>query len=204
MSDDDKAPEPEIHEPYVVDLDATAEMPVEFEEPGGGPAKAKAPAEPEPAVMSESEEKLAEANERYLRLMADFDNFRKRAAKDRLEAQAYATEDVIREVIPVIDNLERALASAPDAEGAGGVRKGVELTLRMFQGVLGRFGVERIAAVGKPFDPNQHEALMQMESETVTVETVSEELEPGYTMKGRVVRPARVKVLKPKAPDAAS
>ena len=196
MNDSAKGAEPDVPEPYVVDLDATAEAPEEFETPG------KAPAEPESAFMSASEEKLAEANDRYLRLMADFDNFRKRSAKERLDAQAYAVEEVIREIIPVVDNLERALASAQEGagtDGVAGVIKGVELTLRMFQGVLGKFGVERISAVGKPFDPNQHEALMQLETDEVTVETVSEELEPGYTMKGRIVRPARVKVLKPKA-----
>lgn len=200
MNDVAKGAEPDIPEPYVVDLDATSEAPTEFETPG------KAPAEPESAFMSEGEEKLAEANDRYLRLMADFDNFRKRAGKERVDAQAYAVEDVIREIIPVVDNLERALASAQEGagtEGRAGVIKGVELTLRMFQNVLGKFGVERISAVGKPFDPNQHEALMQMESDEVQVETVSEELEPGYVMKGRVVRPARVKVLKPKTADAA-
>jgi molecular chaperone GrpE len=136
--------------------------------------------------------------------MADFDNFRKRAAKERLDAQAYAVEEAIREIIPVMDNLERALGASQAgsaAEGSASVVKGVELTLRMFQVVLGKFGVERMAVVGKPFDPNLHEALMQMESDEVQVETVSEELEPGYVMKGRVVRPARVKVLKPKPSD---
>ncbi len=195
----------ELKEPEsldAADLDATDET------SAAGPGGAAAPVAGEPAAaeddgfaMSPAEEKLAEANDRYLRLMADFDNFRKRAAKERLDAQAYAVEDVIREVIPVIDNLERALAASQEgtgAEGVAGVVKGVELTLRMFQGVLAKFGVERIKAAGEPFDPNRHEALMQVESEDVAVETVAEEFEPGYMVRGRIVRPARVKVLKPK------
>jgi len=201
MSEDVKGAQPDVPELERVELDAT--MP---ETPPWEAAAEPAGQEPEETdaafVMSPAEEKLAEANERYVRLMADFDNFRKRAAKERVDAQAYAVEDVIREIIPVVDNLERALAASQEGQSADNVAKivkGVELTLRMFQGVLGKFGVERITAVGKPFDPNQHEALMQMESADVEVETVAEELEPGYVMRGRVVRPARVKVLKPKA-----
>lgn len=204
MNDDAKPAGPEDEKPDLIELDATAEMPEEFVMPGGE-QPAATPEDVEPDFMSASDAKLAEANERYVRLMADFDNFRKRAAKERLDAQAYAVEDVVREIIPVLDNLERALAAAQGSQGAegGSVVKGVELTLRMFQSVLGRYGVERMKAAGQPFDPNLHEALMQVESADVTVETVSEELEPGYVMKGRVVRPARVKVLKPKPADAA-
>jgi molecular chaperone GrpE len=206
MTETKDAAVPEDAQPDVLELDATAEMPPEFVAPGAEQPAAVAEDE-EGSFMSASDQKLAEANERYVRLMADFDNFRKRAAKERLDAQAYAVEEAIREIIPVMDNLERALgasqqAGAP-AEGSVSVVKGVELTLRMFQVVLGKFGVERMLVVGKPFDPNLHEALMQMESDEVQVETVSEELEPGYVMKGRVVRPARVKVMKPKPADAA-
>lgn len=201
MSEEVKAPDPDVPELERVELDATMSETPPWEA-GAEPAKGGNEETDPEFVMSPADVKLAEANERYVRLMADFDNFRKRAAKERVDAQAYAVEDVIREIIPVVDNLERALAASQEGQGADNVAKivkGVELTLRMFQGVLGKFGVERITAVGKPFDPNQHEALMQVESAEVEVETVAEELEPGYVMRGRVVRPARVKVLKPKA-----
>jgi molecular chaperone GrpE len=201
MSEEVKVPEPETPELDRVELDATVPDTPPWEAAAGTATEEEGGTD-DAFVMSAADQKLAEANERYVRLMADFDNFRKRAAKERLDAQAYAVEEVIREIIPVVDNLERALAASQEGSSADNVAKivkGVELTLRMFQGVLGKFGVERITAVGKPFDPNQHEALMQVESSEVEVETVAEELEPGYVMKGRVVRPARVKVLKPKA-----
>jgi len=201
MSEEGKVPEPDGAALERVELDATMPETPPWEA-AAEPATEEEGGTDDAFVMSPAEQKLAEANERYVRLMADFDNFRKRAAKERVDAQAYAVEDVIREIIPVVDNLERALAASQEGQSADNVAKivkGVELTLRMFQGVLGKFGVERITAVGKPFDPNQHEALMQVESADVDVETVAEELEPGYVMRGRVVRPARVKVLKPKA-----
>ena len=166
---------------------------------GGGMSSPPGAGTTEPVFMSEEEEKLADANDRYLRLMADFDNFRKRTQKERQDIQAYATEDVVREILPVMDNLERALlAGREKGNEDSGVMKGVDLTLRMFQVVLEKFGVTRIKAAGEPFDPHRHEAIMQSESPEVVVETVSEELEPGYVMRGRVVRPARVRVLKPK------
>ena len=147
---------------------------------------------------------LADLNERYIRLAADFENYRKRAQRERLEIQLSANEELVVELLPVVDNLERAIAavkeSQSDERGLPGVMKGVELTLKLFQDILGRYGVERIKATGEPFDPRRHEALMQEESAEVDADTVTEELEPGYTMHGKVVRPSRVKVVKPKVP----
>ena len=124
--------------------------------------------------------------------------------RERAEIIASSKEDLVVELLPVADNLERAVASikrdGDGGENRGSIVKGVELTLRMFQGILGRYGIERMVAVGARFDPHRHEALMQEESDEVAEDTVAEELEPGYTMRDRVVRPARVKVKKAKAP----
>jgi molecular chaperone GrpE len=174
------------------ELDATAEL-----EPG-----AQASAGGDSADARQVQVKIAELNDRYLRLAADFDNYRKRMLKERAEVQAAAGESLVVELLPVLDNLERAIAATKASKDGGGLEgmvKGVELTLKMFHGLLGRRGVEKIHAVGEPFDPYRHEAVMQAESGDVTVDTVQEEMEPGYVMGGKVVRPARVKVAKPKA-----
>lgn len=144
---------------------------------------------------------IEDLNGRYLRLAADFDNYRKRMSKERVELVAGANAELVTEILPVLDNLERAIAAGKSDDGGGSasVTKGVELTLKMFQGILHRAGVDRIKAVGEPFDPHRHEALVQEESDEVEAETVADELEPGYTMNGRVLRPTRVKVRKPKA-----
>ena len=182
-----------------------------------GPAEMDATAaegeEEEDTFMSGADAKLAEANERYLRLAADFDNYRKRAQRESAAMAAEAGEAVMRDLLPVLDNLERALTAAsegqaeggaPDAdaagdraEAAGSVAKGVELTLRQFRSALAKNGVVKIKAVGEAFDPRVHEALLQEEREDVKVETVTEELEAGYALRGRVIRPARVKVARP-------
>lgn len=181
-------------------------------------AEAQAPGAPEPELdatapegvgeddgfaMSEADAKLAEANGRYVRLAADFENFRKRTQKEKMELAAAVQEDLIREVLPVVDNLERALAAGAETQTAAGaadaVVRGVELTLRLFQTVLGRVGVEKFEAKGQPFDPHRHEALSQEEHDGLTEDTVLEVHEPGYVMNGRVVRPAKVKVGRPKS-----
>jgi molecular chaperone GrpE len=158
--------------------------------------------------MSASDAKLAEANARYVRLAADFDNYRKRSQRECQELAAGAGEALVKDLLPVLDNLERALAAcaeakvedgSPHAAAVESVARGVELTLRQFQAVLAKQGVERIQVVGEPFDPHRHEALLQEEREDVTVETVTGELEAGYVLRGRVLRPAKVKVARPSA-----
>lgn len=162
-------------------------------------ATAMAEAEDDGFAMSESDAKLAEANGRYVRLAADFENYRKRIQKEKMELAGAVQEGLLRELLPVVDNLERALsAGSGPAGGADSVVKGVELTLRLFQTVLARNGVERFEAQGLPFDPHRHEALAQEEREGLTEETVLEVHEPGYVMNGRVIRPAKVKVGRPK------
>ena len=133
--------------------------------------------------------------------MADYDNYRKRTAKERVELLQGAGEALLRDVLPVVDNLERALvAGAGDgALVADAVVRGVELTLRQFQAVLTRHGVERISAKGQPFDPHRHEAIAQVEQDDVKEDTVVEELESGYLVRGRILRPVKVRVAKPKA-----
>jgi len=143
---------------------------------------------------------LAEAQDRLVRTLADFDNFRKRTERQRLEAMRYEGFDLLREFLGIVDNLERALG----AEGrADDLKQGVEMILRQMRDLLQRFGVERVAAAGEPFDPRLHDAISRSEDATVAEPTVSEELEAGYSMRGRLLRPARVAVAMPAEPEAA-
>lgn len=151
--------------------------------------------------MSEEEKKLAEANERYVRLMADFDNYRKRVRKERELLRNSANEEIVCHLIPVIDNLERAIAAGRNGESGSdsavsSVLKGVELTLKLFANLLSRHGVERITCLGEKFDPTRHEAVAQVDVQEVEPETIVEEVLPGYLMNGRVIRAAKVNVAK--------
>lgn len=143
------------------------------------------------ALGAKTQERLRETHERLMRLAADFDNFKKRAAREREETTKLANERLLKELLPVMDNLERALAS--NAEAAG-FAEGVRLVARQFSEALGRNGAEGFSAVGQPFDPNRHEALMQQESAEVPAGHVVSELVKGYMLHDRLVRPAAVVV----------
>src|SRR5690606_3010750 len=142
------------------------------------------------------EQELAAANERYLRLAADFDNFRKRALKDREEAHHFGHQNLVKDLLPSVDNLERALEHAREPGGAAtpGMLEGVELVLRELHAVLAKHGVEAIDALGQPFDPAVHEAMAQVPDATRPPNTVVEVFQRGYQLRGRLLRPARVVV----------
>ncbi|GGK18396.1 nucleotide exchange factor GrpE [Caldalkalibacillus thermarum] len=146
------------------------------------------------AQLEEALQKADEYYQRYLRAQADFDNFRKRTRKEKEELQKYAALPVIEQLLPVLDNFERALAAGQSTKDAESLMKGVEMVFKQVQQVLTKQGLEEIEAVGKPFDPHFHEAVMQVESEEHESGIVVEELQKGYMLKGKVIRPAMVKV----------
>lgn len=141
---------------------------------------------------------VVELRERSVRTLADFDNFRKRSERERDEQRRYAGSEVLRDVLPVIDNLERALESAGDA---GELKAGVEMILRQILDLLRRHGVERVEAMNKPFDPAVHEAVSRKDAEEIEVPTVCDELQAGYVMKDRLLRPSMVVVAVPASHD---
>src|SRR5262245_21562781 len=141
---------------------------------------------------------LEEAKDRYLRLAADFDNFKKRARQEQLDTMRYAAAAVAERLLPVLDDADRALSHAPDGVDEGWL-KGVRLTFQKLEEVLGSVGVERIEALGAPFDPKQHEAVASEETAKHPEDTVVAELRAGYKMHDRVLRPALVKVARPPA-----
>jgi molecular chaperone GrpE len=158
-----------------------------------GPEPEALAAGPEPGPSAAAAE-LDELRSRYLRLLADFDNFRKRADRERTERVHQALAESLRELLPVVDNLERAVAAAGRPED---LRQGVEMTARGFLEALRRLGVEEVPGAGSPFDPREHEAVSRVASEDVEGPTVVEVFQRGYRLGGRLLRPAMVRVAVP-------
>jgi molecular chaperone GrpE len=142
---------------------------------------------------AQTADRLKETHERYLRTAADFENWKKRAAKEREDSVKFGNERILKDLVLVVDNLERAVAAGGDAAT---LQNGVKLVLKQFIDTLGRFGVKAFSAIGEPFDPARHEALMQMESPDVPANTVLNEMAKGYFLHDRLVRPAQVVVSK--------
>jgi len=144
--------------------------------------------------------------ERLLWVAADFDNYKKRIAKEREELHKFSQAGLLKEVLPVLDNLERALAALEGHEqeatpAFAALKQGVDMVLKQFHSVLAKHGVTRIEAKGQPFDPRVHEVMMQVESADHPDETVLDELQGGYMIHDRVLRPARVRVTKKPVAD---
>ena len=149
------------------------------------------------------EKEKQDTYERLLRTAADFDNFRKRARKDTEDARLKAREEVLKEILPGIDNLERAIAAG--GSSPEGVLEGVRLVLRQFQSALERVEVKSFESVGQTFDPTRHEAIAQVETRDQPPGSVVTEMQRGYTIGSRLLRPALVTVAKPPpAPAEAS
>jgi len=141
------------------------------------------------------QQELAELNDKYLRLYAEFDNYKKRAQREKEDLIKYSNEDILYHLLPVIDNLEMALKHSADNVSEALV-KGVEITLREFQRVTEKFGLVPIPATGKPFDPSVHHAMSQVERTDMKDKTVVEEFRKGYMFNGKVLRPSMVAVSK--------
>lgn len=138
---------------------------------------------------------IVRVKELYLRKLADFDNYRKRQEREMGEFRRYAKAELMRDCLPVVDNLERALA-VPGGDGSG-LREGVELVLRQFKDVLARNGLSEVDPIGQPFDPAHHEAISRNEVEGVLEPTVVQVLQKGYVLGERLIRPALVIVAVP-------
>jgi molecular chaperone GrpE len=177
------------------------------------PADQSAAAEPlvvlEPATLTpeqlaELKERAAKADEhweRLLRTTADFDNFKKRAAREKQEAIKFANEGLLQKLVPLLDNLDIALAATQTAQPEGGqsLQAGVKMICQQLKSVLAEAGLEEVDAAGKPFDPNLHEAVSQTETLEVPEGHVFQQLRKGYKLRERLLRPASVVVAKPPA-----
>lgn len=142
----------------------------------------------------EEKAKLAEENyDRFLRAQAELENYKKRVEREKSTLVKYGNEEFIKAILPIIDNLERALDHTP-GENPDGLMEGIKITLNQLLQALEKFGVTPIASVGEPFDPSKHEAMMQVESTDHEPNTVVSELQKGYFLNDRLIRPAMVSV----------
>jgi molecular chaperone GrpE len=148
------------------------------------------------AAMIKAKEEAQENYDRLLRVTADFENYKKRVAKEKSDLIRYGNEELLKALLPVIDNLERALEHANAEGNQEGIKGGVEMTLQQFLQILQRFGVTPISAEGERFDPTRHEAVMEQATGAYAPGHVVSELEKGYLLNDRLVRPAKVVVAK--------
>lgn len=153
--------------------------------------------------VTELETQLAEQQDRLMRALAEADNVRRRLERNAEDRVRYANESLLRDLIPVLDNFDRALAAARSSGAAPGVIEGIELIHRELLRVLERAGVTRYSAMGQPFDPTRHEAVSRVVNVTAPPNTVVAETAPGYLLHGRVLRAALVAVAAAPDEDAA-
>ena len=139
-------------------------------------------------------QELQAKHDQLLRLVADVENFRKRLEKERADLRDYANEALLKELLPVLDNLELALNHGRDQEACAALVAGVDNVLKGFRQAISKFGVTPIEALGEKFDPTFHNAVMQQEDSSVPDQTVVQELQRGYLLKNRLLRPAMVVV----------
>lgn len=185
-----------------------AEKKMDDAPPAKGPEESRPGAAENPlaALEAELEAKTKEAQENYDRLLrasAELENFKKRSARETAEFRKYANESIIKAIIPVIDNLERALESSKENQNAeSSIIEGVRMTLSEILKVFESFNVRPIESLGKTFDPGFHQAVMQQKTDDHPDNTVLEELQKGYLMHDRLIRPAMVIVSKKETPDS--
>jgi len=147
----------------------------------------------------QAREELQIFQDKYMRLAAEFENYKRRAQRDQSDAIRYANESLLKNLLPTIDNLERAIQSGVDAKASGALIEGVQLTHKQFLETVGKLGVRQVSSTGAAFDPNIHQAVAQVESETAEPNTVVEEFQKGYFLHDRILRPAMVTVAKDKS-----
>jgi molecular chaperone GrpE len=158
-------------------------------------AASESPTEADPVEVAKAE--AAKLRDQLLRTAADFDNYRKRSRREVEDAQKKGSEELLRALLPVFDNLERAVIHAEQSTDAKAIAEGVRMVLKQFEDSIGRVGIKRVGGVGQPFDPMVHEAIQQVETADKPAGTVIAEVQPGYVLGDRLVRAAMVVVARP-------
>lgn len=148
------------------------------------------------ARLDKAEKEAAENYDRYLRAVAELENYKKRSVREKADTIRYGNETLLRDILPLMDSVDRAIVHACNSDDFESFRKGLDILRQQLMSCLAKHGVEQIDAVGKEFDPNFHEAMMQVEGEQGQHNTVAEEFETGYLLNGRLLRPSKVSVLK--------
>ena len=144
--------------------------------------------------LQEKEKEAAENYDKYVRAVAEMENYKKRAVRDRADSLKYGQENLIKDILPLVDNLDRAMEHACNSNDFEAFKAGLQLIQNQLSGCLGKQGVEPIQAIGRDFDPNFHEAVLQVESPEHGHNQVVEEFEKGYLLNGRLLRPSKVSV----------
>ena len=166
------------------------------------------PAEVPTVLQSEltaKNEEIQILNDKYLRLAAEFENYKRRAQRDQIDTVRYANEKLLKDLLPTVDNLERAIQCRQEQSNSEGFLEGVELTYKQFLDTLEKLGVTQVAkSVGDPFDPAKHQAVGQVESSTIAENCVVDEFQKGYFLQDRILRPAMVTVAQTPSTDDSS
>jgi len=160
-------------------------------------------AELQQALTAKTEE-CQGLNDRYLRLAAEFENYKRLAQRDQRDHIRYGNEQILKELLPVVDNLERAVKAAKENGNSESLVQGVDLTLKQLMGVLTKFGVQSVTTVGQPFDPAAHHAVTSVSSAEIPENHVVEEFQRGYRLHDRTLRAAMVSVSTGSAQDSAN
>jgi len=148
------------------------------------------------ARLEEKEKEASENYDKYIRTVAELENYKKRAAREKADSIRYGNENLIKDILPLVDSMDRALQHADNSGDFEAFKKGLKLLQDQLLCSLEKHGVQKIECVDKTFDPNVHEALFQVESDTHEENTIVDELEKGYLLSGRLLRPAKVSVCK--------
>jgi len=178
----------------------------DVETPGNGalPASEDAPeiaeaevrSEPEPDPLEVAKAELTRIRDQLMRTAADFDNFRKRSRREVTEAEGRGRDEIFRELLPIFDNLERAIQHAEGTTDIQALADGIRMVLKQFIDTLSRLGIERVSAIGEAFDPSLHEAIQHLETTEHPPGTIAAEAQAGYRQGDRLLRPALVVVAK--------
>lgn len=166
-------------------LMSAPEHEVEAKEPSCSP-------ETEAQPLEQAQKEASENRDRWMRAVAELENFRKRVAQEKSRWQKYRHEDLLRDLLPVVDNMDRAVQHCADTERCDPVVDGLRMIAGMFKDLLARYGVSEIQALGRPFDPRYHEGIGRLPSADEPPNTVIEQLETGYMYHDRLLRPAKV------------
>lgn len=187
----DAKPSAEEHEEKIADEDSEVKEPVEE----------KDQADDLEARLETAQKKANKNYDSFLRVSAEFENYKKRSTREMNDFRKFANESLVKDLLPVVDNLERALDSSGSNEKTDSITEGIELTLKEILNMLDRFGVKPIEALGKNFDPCFHQAVLQEEAGDQTENTVLKEFQKGYMLHDRLIRPSMVVVSKAQAPE---
>ncbi|TKB72224.1 MAG: nucleotide exchange factor GrpE [Nitrospira sp.] len=149
--------------------------------------------------LTAKDEEAKGFQDKYLRLAADFENYKRLSLREQRDASLFANERIIKDILPILDNLERAVRFAKENPDGNGLMQGVELTVKQFTETLSKFGVTSVVSIGEPFDPACHQAVTKLESNTAPDNTVVEEYQKGYRLHDRILRAAMVAVAAPRS-----